>query len=114
MYFIYDEEYLDEEGDFDYLMSPCFESFEKASQYGILRALRDNKKIVTLISEEGSIITFYNPHLDEPKSQISKVSVGPFKKYLPNWIQKHYKKGQTKGKETPPDIPDICPEFDVD
>ena len=114
MYFIYDEEYLDEDGDFDYLKSPCFESFEKASQYGILRALRNDKKMVTLISEDGSIITFYNPHLDDPKSQISNKGIISFKKYTPDWIKTHYKKGEKGGKKPKPDIPDICPEFDLD
>jgi hypothetical protein len=114
MYFIYDEEYLDEDDDFDYLMSPCFETFEKAANYGTLKALRENKSMVTLITKVGMIITFWNPLLDDPKSQISNKGIISFKKYTPDWIKTHYKKGEKGGKKPKPDIPDICPEFDVD
>ena len=98
MYFIYDEEYLDEDGDFDYIMSPCFDNFEQ----------------VTLITDEGMIITFWNPMLDQhilhgnPNGKVS------LKKYLPKWAKNYKKKVRKKGEIDTPDIPDICPEFDVD
>jgi len=114
MYFIYDEEYLDEDGDFDYLMSPSFETFEDASNYGTRKAIHDGKNIVTLISEEGAIISFCNRNLDPPKSQIVHTGTVSIKKYLPNWIKVHYKKGKKRGKKPKPDIPDICPEFDIE
>jgi len=114
MYFIYDEEYLDEDDVFDYLMSPSFKTFEKAANYGTLKALRENKSMVTLITRAGMIITFWNPHLDDPKSQISNKGIISFKKYTPNWVKKYGKKGELEGKSDPPVIPDICPEFDVD
>ena len=112
MYFIYDEEYLDEDDVFDYTMSPSFESFEKAANHGTRRAIRDNKTMVTLITERGMIISFWNPLLDAPKSKLSKS--GKVYKYKPKWVQKFSKKGELEGKSDPPDIPDICPEFDVE
>ena len=114
MYYIYDEEYLDDDGDFDYLMSPCYDSFEQAAGYGIIKAQRDNKKIVTLINDEGGIITFWNPRLDEPMTQGKKEGTVSFKKHPTNWVQKFKKMGELEGKFDPPVIPDICPEFDVD
>ena len=112
MYFIYDEEYLDEDDVFDYTTSPSFDSFEKAANYGTRRAIRDSKSMVTLITEQGMIISFWNPHLDSPKSKLGKS--GKVYKYKPNWVQKFKKMGELEGKVEPPVIPDICPEFDVD
>ena len=116
MYFLYDDEYLDEDDDFNYLKSPCFESFEKAANYGILKALRENKRLVTLITEEGMIITFWNPHLDDPQEPGHKMGTlnHSFKKYLPKWAKNYKKKEQKRKKIDPTDIPDVCPEFDVD
>ena len=116
MYFIYDDEYLDEDDDFNYLKSPCFESFEKAANYGILKALRENKRLVTLITGEGMIITFWNPHLDDPQEPGHKMGTlnHSFKKYLPKWAKNYKKKEQKRKKIDPTDIPDVCPEFDVD
>lgn len=114
MYFIYDEEYLDEDGDFDYIMSPCFDNFEQAANHGVIIAQRENKNIVTLITDEGMIITFWNPMLDQhilhgnPNGKVS------LKKYLPKWAKNYKKKVRKKGEIDTPDIPDICPEFDVD
>ncbi len=116
MYFIYDENYLDENDDFNYVMSPCFESFEKAANYGIRKAIRADKKIVTLITDEGMIITFWNPHLEDPQEPGHKMGTinHTFKEYLPKWYKSYKKKEQLKDKIDPTDIPDVCPEFDVD
>ena len=116
MYFIYDEEYLDEDDDFNYILAPSFESFEKAANYGTRKALKENKRMVTLITEEGMIVTFWNPLLDDPQEPGHKMGTlsNTFKKYIPKWYRKYKKKGELKGNFDPPDIPDVCPEFDVD